>query len=243
MNGSIRQRSAGSWELRVYIGTDPVTGRRLDRSVTVRGKRDDATRELAEMVASTRAVRAVGRRSSVSELLERWFAVASAGWAPTTISQSRSVLDRYLHPHLGAVLVGDVTAAMIDATYAALRRHGGVGGRPLAAGTLVRVHVVLRSAFPQGDALGMDLGQPRRTGPSARHSQPRNAPTDPRGAAHPPRLRRCARLPVARSARARSVHRRPPRPAARTALAQRSSRRQACLVLRWIGSRDPMGPY
>ena len=85
----------------MYIGTDPATGRRLDRSVTVRG-RGDATRELAAMVASIRAVRAVGVRSAVSELLEAWFAVASAGWAPTTIRQTRSVLDRYLHPHLGA---------------------------------------------------------------------------------------------------------------------------------------------
>jgi integrase len=38
---------------------------------------------------------------------------------------------------------------MIDWTYAQLRRRGGVGGRPLAAGTLARVHVVLRAAFSQ----------------------------------------------------------------------------------------------
>jgi integrase len=149
MNGSLRQRSAGSWELRVYIGTDPATGRRLDRSVTVRGSRTDAERELAEMVAAARAARAVGVRSTVSELLEQWFTVASTGWAPTTIRQTRSVLDRYLHPHLGRVAIGDVTAAMIDATDAMLRRRGGVHGGPLSAGTLARVHVVLRAAFAQ----------------------------------------------------------------------------------------------
>jgi Phage integrase central domain len=53
-------------------------------------------------------------RSTVSELLEAWFAVAATGWAPTTIRQTRSVLDRYLHPHLGRVAVGDVTAAMVS---------------------------------------------------------------------------------------------------------------------------------
>src|SRR6266540_125254 len=116
MQGSLRQRSPGSWELRVFIGTDPETGRRRYRSTTVRGSRADAERQLAAIVASARAVRAVGVRSSVSELLEAWFAIASTGWAPTTIRQTRSVLDRYLHPHLGSVAVGDVTAAMIDAT-------------------------------------------------------------------------------------------------------------------------------
>jgi hypothetical protein len=123
MNGSLRQRSAGSWELRVFIGTDPVTGRRVDRSVTVRGSRGEAERELVAMVASTRAVRAVGVRSSVSELLEAWFSIASTGWAPTTVRQTRSVLDRYVHRHLGHVAVGDVTLAMID-TSVVLRRLG-----------------------------------------------------------------------------------------------------------------------
>jgi hypothetical protein len=45
MLGSLRQRSAGSWELGVYIGVDPASGRRLDRSVTVRGSRADAERD------------------------------------------------------------------------------------------------------------------------------------------------------------------------------------------------------
>src|SRR6266498_3397748 len=71
MNGSLRQRSAGSWELRVYIGSDAVTGRRVDPSVTVPGSRGDAERELSAMIASVQAVRAVGVRSTVSELWRR----------------------------------------------------------------------------------------------------------------------------------------------------------------------------
>ncbi|HYZ97125.1 MAG TPA: hypothetical protein VE575_00145 [Acidimicrobiales bacterium] len=62
--------------------------------MTVRGTRADAERELAAMVATVRSVRAVGVRSSMSELLEAWFSVASGGWAPTTTRQTRSVLDR-----------------------------------------------------------------------------------------------------------------------------------------------------
>ena len=79
MYGSIRQRSAGSWELRAYVGVNSETGRRLDRSITVRGNRRDAERELAEMVARVRCVRAVGSRSTMSELFEAWFATAVVG--------------------------------------------------------------------------------------------------------------------------------------------------------------------
>ena len=82
-------------------------------------------------------------------VLERWFTVASRSWAPTTIRQTRSVLDRYLHPHIGSIPVGSLTAARIDELYAELGRSGGAKGQPLSAGTVARVHVVLRSALAQ----------------------------------------------------------------------------------------------
>lgn len=82
-------------------------------------------------------------------MLEAWFAVASVTWAPTTVRQTRSVLDRYLHPHLGDLRVGELSAADIDRTYAVLRERGGRRGQPLAPGTLARIHVVLRAALAQ----------------------------------------------------------------------------------------------
>ena len=136
--------------------------------MTVRGNRGEAERELAAMVASVRSGRAVGVRSPVSELLEAWFALASTGWAPTTTRQTRSVLDRYLHRQLGGLAVGEVTPAIIDAVYADLRRQGGVGGRPLASGTLARVHTVLRAAFGQAMRWGWIWDQPGRARPSHR---------------------------------------------------------------------------
>ena len=182
MQGSIRQRTAGSSELRAFIGRDPATGRRLDRSVTIRGNRTDAEHELAAMIAAARAVRAVRARSTVADLLEAWFAVASTGWAPTTTPQTRSVLGRYLRPHLGHIAGGEVTPALIDATHAELRRRGGMGGRPLGAGTLARVHVVLRAAMAQAMRWGWIWDNPAEraqdAGPEVAHT--RQGPSTPR---------------------------------------------------------------
>lgn len=142
----------------MFIARDPASGRRIDRSVTVRGSRTDAERELAAMVASVEATRAVGVRSTVSELLEAWSTVASTGWAPTTVRQTRSVLDRYLHPHLGRVAVGDVTAAMID-----LRRPSPLWRNRWAAAVGRNDDPSPRGAtrcIRAGGAVGMDLGQP-----------------------------------------------------------------------------------
>jgi integrase len=154
----MRQRSSGSWELRVYVGVDPDTGRRRYRTSTVRGSRGDAERALCELVASVGSQRKIGARSRVSDLLEAWFAISATSWAPTTIRQTRSVLDRYLHPHLGQHRVGEVTPAIIDAAYTQLRFSGGMQGQPLSAGTLARVHVVLRSALAQAVRRKVDLG-------------------------------------------------------------------------------------
>jgi integrase len=160
MNGSVRQRGAASWELRVYSGIDPDLGKRRYRTATVVGNRSDADRGLTELVASVRSERSIGSASTVSELLEAWFFVASGSWAPTTIRQTRSVVDRYLHPQLGTLRVGELTPSVIDAAYVRLRVSGGGRGQGLSAGTLARVHVVLRSALAQAQRWGWIFDNP-----------------------------------------------------------------------------------
>ena len=149
MHGSIRQRSAGSFELRVFTGTDPATGKRSYRTKTVRINRAEAERELAVMVDIVGRGPGVAARTTVGELLEQWFEVASVNWSPTTVRQTRSVLNGQLHPHLGTGTVADLTKADIDHLYTRLLASGGVKGQALKSGTVQRVHVVLRSALAQ----------------------------------------------------------------------------------------------
>ena len=149
MHGSIRQRSSGSYELRVFTGTDPASGKRCYRSKTVRGNRAEAERELAAMVEIVGRGPSVASSTTVGELLEQWFTVASANWSPTTVRQTRSVLNRQLHPHLDTVVVSDLTTAAIDSLYSNLLTCGGASGQAVQPGTVKRVHVVLSSALAQ----------------------------------------------------------------------------------------------
>lgn len=138
----------------MYAGIDPDTRRRRYRTATVHGNRADAERGLDRLVAEVSAEKAVGSSSTVSELLEAWFAIAAVSWAPATVRQTRSVLDRYLHPHLGGCRVGEVTPALIDSLYVTLRTRGSMRGTGLGPGSLARVHVVLRSALAQAQRWG-----------------------------------------------------------------------------------------
>ncbi len=146
MAGSIRRRGRDSWELRVYRGVDG-NGRPRWVSITVHGSRRYAERRLAELVAEVGHARL--RSGSVGELLERWFAAASPNWAATTTAQTRSIIDCHLVPDLGHIRVDKLTTADIDDFYSHLLRGGGRNGRPLGAGTVHRIHVVLHRALAQ----------------------------------------------------------------------------------------------
>ena len=149
MTGSVRARGVNSWELRVYAGTDPLTGKRRWVTRTVRGSRTEAQRELAGLAAVANVGPVVGAITTVGELLERWFSVGPARWATTTARNVCSINDRQLVPGLGSLLVREVTTAQIDEFYADLRRSPQRNGAGLSGGTVRRVHAVLHSALAQ----------------------------------------------------------------------------------------------
>ena len=96
----MRQR-AGAWELRVYAGRDPISGKKRWTGRTVKGGKREAQRALAELVAEAGRQQVVPARATVGELLEQWFAHARADFSPKTVRETRGFLDRNLLPTLG----------------------------------------------------------------------------------------------------------------------------------------------
>ena len=147
--GSIRQRGSGSFELRVYGGTNPVSGRRRWLARTVRDGRSDALRELKAFAAHASIAPAVGAHTTMDALLDQWFARGRSTWSPTTIRNLTSIVERHLKPGLGDILVGDLTTAIVDEFYNDLRSTGRIDGKPLAVGTVRRIHSALHGALGQ----------------------------------------------------------------------------------------------
>lgn len=145
--GSVRQRGRGRWELRVYIGIDAATGRQRYATRTVHGSRRAAVGALDDLAAGVDNARS--HTGTVADLLQRWFAAASPGWAPTTVAHTRSIVEVHLVPHLGQVEVAKLTTADIDDLYGHLLSCGGRAGTGLAPGTVHRIHSVLHRALVQ----------------------------------------------------------------------------------------------
>jgi len=90
--GTMRERSPGSWEIRVAVGVDPVSGRTVQRSFAFHGGAEEAElrrKELMAEWAERRAVRRAAPFLTVGELLERWLA-AHHDWRPATWISARS---------------------------------------------------------------------------------------------------------------------------------------------------------
>jgi integrase len=91
----------------------------------------------------------VGARTTITELLDRWYGVSHVNWAPTTARSVRSIIDQQLVPGIGEVLVRELTAVTVDELYARLRISGRADGKALSVGSVRRVHAVLHRSLAQ----------------------------------------------------------------------------------------------
>jgi len=168
MQGSMRQRGEGSWELRVYLGRDPLTGQKRWTYKTFKGGKREAQRALAAMVASADGSGVAPSSGTVSELLKRWFENSSADFSPSTALETTNFMRRYIEPGLGSFQVARLRTEDIDRLYRELRKRGGQNGRPLAPATVRRVHVIVHRSLEQAVRWGWT-----RTNPAHKAQVPR----------------------------------------------------------------------
>src|SRR5262245_32962388 len=117
----MRQRRPGVWEIRVAAGTDPVTGRTQQRSVTFHGSEEDADAYRSALAAERHARRSISQpapRVTVAALLDRWLE-ADHPWRPSTrVGYASNARHICADECLGATRVVDVTPRVMRAAFA-----------------------------------------------------------------------------------------------------------------------------
>jgi integrase len=157
MKGFMRQRGT-SWELRVYLGADPVTGKQRYSSKSVRCGKREAQRTLNEMIVAAERGAMVRTTATVGDLLTEWIEFAAPDFSPKTEKETRGYIERNLRPALGSVPLGRLKPSDLDKYYRSLLVGGGARGGPLAPGTVKRIHGILRSALNR--VLASDIKPP-----------------------------------------------------------------------------------
>lgn len=143
MKGSKRRgKRPGTWELRVEGGCDPLSGKRVQRSLTFEGSAREADSRLAELSVEISRQPIIGGSRTMTELIRAGLEQAEAeGLEATTLRGYRRCATRYILPAFGTRRIGKITTEEIDRFYRALAKEG------YAHSTVKQTHVVLCRVF------------------------------------------------------------------------------------------------
>ena len=171
MRGQIVQRSKGSWTIVLYIGRDPVTGRKRYRQHTLHGTKREAERERVRLLrAFDTGTYLEPSRQSTAEYLESWLRdYAKVHVAPTTYERYVNILRLQLIPALGHIPLIRLSPQDIKAHYASALERGrrdGKGG--LSPTTVLQHHRVLREALKHAVIDGLLVTNPADRVPAPR---------------------------------------------------------------------------
>lgn len=150
MKGSIRRRSKESWEITIDVGGDRGTGRRMRHYESVKGRKADAQRRLAELLVSIEEGSYVKpKRLGLAEYLQQWLdGYVKSNCSPRTLDSYQCIVKCHLVPSLGMIPLSQLQPQHIQQYYAQALSHGrsdGKGG--LSARTVLHVHRVLFEAL------------------------------------------------------------------------------------------------
>ncbi len=150
MRGEIKQRSPGSWQIRVFLGRDE-NGKRIRKNETVRGKKADAERRLREILGEMdRGVVPSVQRYKLTEWLNVWLAdVVSPNKEQKTVDRYEEVIRIHLAPNLGNIEISKIAPRHVQELESRLLRDG------MAPKGVEMVHNVLSGAMKH--ALRMEL--------------------------------------------------------------------------------------
>jgi integrase len=153
--GTIRKRAEGVFEVRAYIGRDPVTGQPRQVSRTVRGGIRAARAKLAELETEAAQGKLDGTDATVADLLTAHFeALERRGHSPQTLHAYRRYAKLHLVPAFGKRPVRKLTAWDLDRLYQAMQepvidKAGQTIKQGSGTSTVRQAHAIMSGALGQ----------------------------------------------------------------------------------------------
>ena len=143
MRGNITRRGRLSWRLKFDVGSDPATGKRITKFVTLRGTRRQAQAEANKILAAVAGGTHVDPSAeTVAAFAERWLKDwADSNVSNTTWTRYANLLRIHLCRRLGATPIQKLRAADLQAVYASMAQDG------LADRTRLHLHRVIHNVL------------------------------------------------------------------------------------------------
>jgi integrase len=126
MKGHIYKRAKGSWTIVYDLPIDPVTGKRRQKSQTVKGIKRDAERALREIITSIEQGAYVKpNKMTVGELLNSWLDdYVSMNTTDRTQESYKYLIQKHIIPSLGRIPLSELQPQHIQSYYAEKLKGG-----------------------------------------------------------------------------------------------------------------------
>lgn len=164
---SYATQSGQRWKFQIYIPKDPERPELGDTRLTRGGFQslDEAQRALDEALKKKRShARFQTKTPTIAEYADHW--VAGLRLQNSTIEGYKKILRNHITPYLGALRIDKLTATRIAAHYRELETSGRKDkpgfGKPLAANTVSKVHVLLAAMLDAAVDDGLILINPAK---------------------------------------------------------------------------------
>ena len=157
--GSIRKRGETCWEGRYSAGFDILTGKRIQKCVYGRSKRECAAKLARAIEFNTGSYYRKGPGYE-DQPLEVWIRVWFETYTrpnirPNTANGYLNAIDNHIIPALGKIKLSKLTTLQVQHFYNELREKGRLdskkhpNGKPLSASMVKHVHLILSASLKQ----------------------------------------------------------------------------------------------
>lgn len=141
------------WEARYTAGSDPGTGKQIQRSITGKTQKEVAKKLKEATAAIDSGTYIAPNKMTVGEWLDIWSAEYLGSVKPLTVSAYKATIKTHLNPGLGAVRLEQLNAHAIQSFYNSLCAPE-KGDAALSPKTVKNVHGILHKALQQAVANG-----------------------------------------------------------------------------------------
>lgn len=105
---SYRRTPAGTWEVKVYLGADPATGRKRYRTRNVSGRERDAKQLERQLRSEVERAPRLASDRTVADAIAAYLDRSSARLAAESTRQHEYNARRWINPHLGRKRLDDL---------------------------------------------------------------------------------------------------------------------------------------
>lgn len=150
------------WEARYTVGTDPGTGRQIQRSISGKTQKEVAQKLKAVTAAIDAGTYQEPNKITVGQWVKEWIETYAANSVkPYTLAAYRGILTRHITPRLGAIPLQQLKGNHIQKFYNDLVKSGNTrNGKGLTGKSVKNINAVLHKSLSQAVKLGYIASNP-----------------------------------------------------------------------------------